>query len=148
MGVGKSTVGALLASRLGRPFVDLDAHIQGVEGVDIPTLFQEGRFRAVEARALRQVLAEPPLVLATGGGAPCQPGAMDLLRASGWTCWLQAPFEVLEQRVGAASGRPLWDAEVRQRFERRQPIYAQAHACIGATGEDVAERVEEAWRAR
>ena len=148
MGVGKSTVGALLASRLRRPFVDLDAHIQGVEGVDIPTLFREGRFRDVEARELRHVLAQPPLVLATGGGAPCQPGAMELLRSRGWTCWLEAPFKVLDQRVGAANGRPLWDADVRQRFDRRQPIYAQAHARIAAVGDDVADRVEEAWRAR
>ena len=148
MGAGKSTVGSRLAERLGRPFVDLDAHIQAMEGVDIPTLFAQGRFRAVEAERLEQVLSGPPVVLATGGGTPCQPGAMDALLEAGWVCFLDTPLEELRARVGGGQGRPLWGAGVAELYAQRQPVYRRAHAAVDARGADVVDRVLEAWRAR
>ena len=147
MGAGKSTTGALLAERLHRPFVDLDQRIVEVEGMGIPTLFEQGRFREVEARELAAVLDGPPVVLATGGGAPCQPGAMSRLLASGWVCWLDAPLDVLRDRVGEGEGRPLWDDAVEDRYHQRRPIYARAAATV-LSGPGVLDAILEQWHAR
>lgn len=70
-GAGKSTVGPLLAARLGRPFHDLDAEIVRREGRSIATVFAEGgepAFREVEAAMTRELFAGPPSVIAAGGG--------------------------------------------------------------------------------
>src|SRR5690606_7672941 len=72
MGAGKSTVGALLAQRLRRPFIDLDREIERSTGQSIPTIFSEqgeAGFRRLEAQALAEALAGPEAVIAAGGGA-------------------------------------------------------------------------------
>ncbi len=148
MGAGKSTIGEQVAARLGRLFVDLDERIVEAEGVDIPTLFEQGRFRRVESQHLAEVLAGPPVVLATGGGTPCQPGVMTQLLESGWVCYLDVPLAELRRRVGGDEGRPLWDEDVEARFEGRLPVYRRAHAVVSGEGIDVAERVLRSWYAR
>ena len=148
MGAGKSTVGERVAASLGRLFVDLDERVVAAEGVDIPTLFEEERFRAVEARHLAEVLTGAPVVLATGGGTPCQPGVMSQLLEAGWVCYLEVPLAELRRRVGQDGGRPLWDQEVEARFNARLPVYRRAHAVVRGEGVDVAERVLRSWHAR
>ena len=69
-------------------------------------------------------------MIATGGGLFCTPDARGRIRASGWSVWLDVPLEVIRQRVGEGSGRPLWQGrqplELRELYESRRAAYALA----------------------
>lgn len=147
MGSGKSTVGQRLAERLAWPFVDLDDLIEAREGRTIPEIFAtvgEAGFRAAERRALEVTLASERQVLATGGGCPVQPGALDALRAWGDVVYLEVPLAVLAARVDGG-GRPLWDDEVAERYERRRPTYARADLVVDGARpvDEVVDRIVE-----
>jgi shikimate kinase/3-dehydroquinate synthase len=111
MGVGKSTVGAAVARRLGVPYIDLDAEVIAATGRPLHGLFQvggEAGFRAAERAALDRALAGPAAVLALGGGAAHQPGAVARIRSAGWTIVrLTAPDSLLEARIADDEARPL-----------------------------------------
>ena len=140
-GSGKSTVGALIAQRLGRPFVDLDARIEERHGASpaalIPTL-GEARFRALESEAVREAAAVDGAVIATGGGAVIDPLNRWVLWDAGTSVWLDAPDEVLLSRLAADDvDRPLLagDASAALRALRasREPFYRAADARIDAS---------------
>ncbi len=142
MGSGKSTVGPLLAERLGFTFVDVDAEIERQSGRTIPDLFAgegEAGFRRWEAQVLQTLTQRPGLVLATGGGAVLDPANWRAMRAGGLVVWLQAPLDLLWQRVAGDAHRPLLAGpDARARFERlaqsRTPLYAQADVVVDASG--------------
>ena len=132
MGVGKSTVGKKLATKLSCSFIDLDVEIASRAGQSIPEIFSsegESGFRRLEAEVLLQVLDLPdPLVVATGGGI-VEGEAANALHAA--TCvWLTATVETLVKRVGSGEGRPLLNGNVEetlgQLLERRRAKYAEA----------------------
>jgi 3-dehydroquinate synthetase len=127
MGAGKSTVGAEVARRLGRPFVDVDAEIERAEG-PIAEIFAsrgEAAFRELEARYLNEARLAPASVIAVGAGAVERP---DLFSGG----WIQLVVQ-LEVDVDTAwersrdTGRPLAadEGEFRRRFELREPLYAE-----------------------
>jgi len=110
MAVGKSTVGPVLAARLGRGFVDLDAAVVAASGRSVADVFAgsgEAGFRAAELRALEAAVARPGVVVSLGGGTLHQPAARRVLRAAGARCvLLRARWETVAPRI-AASDRPL-----------------------------------------
>ena len=147
MGSGKSTIGRLLAERLGWHFMDLDHLIGEREGCSVAALFDEGEavFRSAEAAALRATMTRERIVVATGGGALVQPGAMEQAKASGTVCYLHVSPAILASRLRGdasrpllhdAQGRPLNGAALQARISRllavRHPLYAQADLIVAA----------------
>lgn len=151
MGAGKSTIGTLLARRLGMRFVDLDEDISREAGMSIPEIFQregEEGFRDHESRALRENLHGEGKVLACGGGIILRPENVDLLRERCTVIYLQAGRETILQRVGGGEGRPLLAAgDVAERVEelmaRREEAYRRAAHVVVTTDERTPEEVVE-----
>ena len=134
MGSGKSTLGPLLAECLEVPFCDLDQVIEEREGGAIPDLFKAGGesgFRAAEKAALEVCLESDAMVLACGGGTPCQPGLMDRLLAWGEVIYLEVPFEELQKR--GLADRPLWSEGASQLLEKRRGVYERAPIRLDGT---------------
>lgn len=140
MGAGKSTVGRLLASRLGFGFVDTDSVIEDRTGADIPWIFDvegEEGFRNRETAVLQDLLSEQsPMVIATGGGIVTRAENIPLLRELGQVFFLQASLEQLTARTSKDKKRPLLQvkdpkAKIEQLLRERTPLYQQAaHANI------------------
>jgi shikimate kinase len=155
MGSGKSTIGRLLAGRIGWHFVDVDAEIEAAEGTSILRIFEtrgEVEFRRVERAKLREhvraIECGRPAVLALGGGAIVQPENFTLLENNGVTIWLDCPFETVRRRVEPASHRPLARDPVSfaQLYETRRESYARADYRIPIESDDPAVAVEAALR--
>ncbi len=110
MGTGKSTVGRLVAERLGRRFVDTDALIESRHG-PIPAIFAEhgeDHFRALERDVAAELGAEPGLVVSTGGRTMLDPANEATLGADGTVVCLTASVDALVERLrDEASDRPL-----------------------------------------
>ncbi|MGH7262469.1 MAG: shikimate kinase [Candidatus Rokuibacteriota bacterium] len=140
MGAGKSSVGRLLAKRLGRCFVETDDLIVAKEGRSVPEIFRthgEARFRELEAGVLDLLKLKRGDVIATGGGFPCREGRMEALRAMGTVLWLTGEFDLLYERALRSGSRPLLDGkpkeEVAALYRAREPYYRQAHFTVETT---------------
>src|SRR6266567_3531287 len=110
MGAGKSSVGRLLARRMGRCFVETDDMITAREGRSIPEIFAErgeAHFRALEEEAVRLLALKSGDVIATGGGLYCREGRPEALRAIGTVVWLTGSFDVLYERARRVGERPM-----------------------------------------
>ena len=129
-GSGKSTVGPLLAERLGLPFTDVDAVIEDRSGRSISEIFAddgEPAFRALEEQTTAELLGAPG-VLSLGGGAVLSPSTRQSL-AGHRVIWLQVSAAKAVSRVGLNEARPLLLGNVRGRLIRllneRTPLYAE-----------------------
>lgn len=110
MGSGKSTVGKILAQRLGMSFVDLDSFIEQSSGSSISSIFAdsgEDGFRNLETAALRTVCDGAPAVIACGGGVVVRPENHSTLRACGTVVFLRVSVGEALARIGDVSSRPL-----------------------------------------
>jgi XRE family aerobic/anaerobic benzoate catabolism transcriptional regulator len=143
-GAGKSTLGKLLAKKIGWNFVELNKEIEAQNGLSVAEIIalygQEG-FRRLEQAALTQLLARKELtVLATGGGIVSEPVTFDLILSSFYTIWLKAEPEEHMGRVRKQGDlRPMADdrsamAELRNILTSREPLYARASAVVDTAG--------------
>ncbi len=143
-GAGKSTLGKLLAKKIGWNFVELNKEIEAQNGLSVAEIIalygQEG-FRRMEQAALAQLLARNELmVLATGGGIVSEPLTFDLVLSSFYTIWLKAePEEHMARVRGQGDLRPMADdrsamAELRNILLSREPLYARASAVVDTAG--------------
>jgi shikimate kinase len=158
MGAGKSTVAALLADVWGVSVRDTDEDIEAIEGRSIPEIFVdsgEAYFRALEAKAVADALADHDGVLALGGGAVLDPATRDLL-AGHQVVFLRVGLSDAVKRVGLGTSRPLLLGNVRGRLkallDERAPVYESVATVVvdtdGRTPEEVADEVRTSVEAR
>lgn len=134
MGAGKSTIGRRLAARLRMPFVDADDEIERAAGMRVAEIFErfgESGFRDGERRVIARIIAGPPCVLATGGGAFINDATRALILEQATAIWLDADIDTLVARVARRDTRPLLigkDARtvLTDLAALRNPIYAEA----------------------
>jgi len=134
MGSGKSSVGRLIAGRLGFQFVDTDALIVQRAGCEIADIFAregEDRFREMETAALESLQPRERFVIATGGGVVLRERNRELLRALGFVVLITASEDVIFERVSRNAKRPLLQTAnpretVAALLAARQPAYEAA----------------------
>jgi shikimate kinase len=158
MGAGKSSVGRILAKRLGRCFVETDEMITAAEGRPIPEIFAErgeAHFRALEDEAVRLLALKRGDVIATGGGLPCRDGRLEALRAIGTVVWLSGDFATLYERALRGGDRPMLHGRTREQaealYETRKSFYSRADLAVDTTPlnpDQVAARVAAALAER
>ncbi len=143
-GAGKSSIGRRLAIRLGLPFLDADTEIEAAAGLPITEIFTrygEPHFRDGERRVIARLLAGPPLVLATGGGAFTDARTRAAVCASGAvSVWLRCSLPTLLRRVAGREHRPLFlNRDPREVLEHlmaaRHPNFAEADVIVDCTDE-------------
>lgn len=144
MGSGKTTVGGLVAYELGWTFADVDEEIEAKEKMTIPEIFDqrgEPEFRRIESETLanrvRLIQRGRPMVVALGGGAFAQESNYEMLVENGVSIWLECPLDVVRQRIGDATNRPLARDQrvMADLFETRRDSYARADFRIDASQE-------------
>ncbi|MEU5163202.1 shikimate kinase [Streptomyces sp. NPDC020875] len=150
MGSGKSTVGEVLARRLGVPYRDTDADIVTAEGREIADIFVEDgepRFRELERAAVREALAVHSGVLALGGGAVLDSGSRALL-AGLPVVFLSLDVEEAVRRTGLNQARPLLAVNPRRQWRElmaaRLPLYTEVARVEVATDDRTPDEVADA----
>jgi len=156
MGSGKSAIGRALAIAMGMQFIDTDHLIEDRCGADIPWIFDiegEQGFRKRETAVLEEISTTSNSVIATGGGVVMSPENHILLKKAGKVVYLNAPVDVLFQRVAKDKSRPLLQVEnpraaYEQIFLQRDPIYRELAEVIyqgseSSSPEEVARKLAE-----
>jgi shikimate kinase len=160
-GSGKSTVGELLAGRLGWAFIDADEELEASAGISIADIFAaegESGFREREVDLLGEMAKRERHVIACGGGVVLRPANRQLLRATGFCIWLTGDSKILCERLDCdpttETRRPALTAlpalaEIERLLREREPLYREvAHLAIATDGRspaDVVSAILNAW---
>jgi shikimate kinase len=134
MGAGKSTIGRVLAAELHLNFRDSDRVIEERTGANIPWIFDmegEEGFRDRETTVLAELAKEQDIVIATGGGIVLREANREIMKASGYVCYLTASIDHLVERTARDKKRPLLQVEnprqkIIELLEMRDPLYRDA----------------------
>ena len=134
MGTGKTVVGQVLATRLHRKLIEVDAIIAKMAGKPIPDIFRDNGeiyFRELEIKAIKKAAAGEKRVIACGGGIVMNTINIDRLRATGIIVYLSASPEIILKRTKDDNNRPLLDVKqpaerVRELMKFRKPFYDRA----------------------
>lgn len=114
MGVGKTTLGKMLAKFLEYDFIDIDEQVVTIEGKSIPDIFKEHGekyFRSIEADTIKATLSIDSRVISTGGGAMTTPSTADLICANSVSIWIHSEPEILLSRIKNDANRPLMQTD-------------------------------------
>ena len=142
MGAGKTTIGRILARKLGMRFIDSDHEIEARTGASIPWIFEiegEPSFRRREAEVIGELTAQQGIVLATGGGAILDPASRAFLASRGTVIYLRASVNSILSRTAHDKSRPLLQtADPRRKLEellaQREPLYLEIADVVIDTG--------------
>jgi len=157
MGAGKTSVGKLLAPRLGIDCYDTDEIIAAASGMSIPEIFTskgEAFFRNMESELLKLLGEKPPgtCVVSTGGGAVLRRENTTAMRRNGLIVFLHITAEEACKRIGQSKNRPLLNTaeplrSIRELLEKRTPFYSNADLVVETSGLTVAETVDKVIKA-
>ena len=152
-GAGKSTVGRMLARRLGIPFVELDSMLETEAGISLPELFAihgESYYRQLEHEVMQKFLATSPrVVLATGGSLVTDRETWAMVRRQCHTVWLKArPKDHWDRVVAQGDIRPMRNNpsamdELKGMLKSREPLYAQAELVVDTSRHSPREIVDQ-----
>jgi XRE family transcriptional regulator, aerobic/anaerobic benzoate catabolism transcriptional regulator len=155
-GGGKSTLGALLAERLGVPFIELDREIERRSGTTLSEIFDmfgQETFRRAEREALDEVLRQHQhFVVATSGSIVTEPGTLELLLSSCLTVWVRAePEEHMKRVITQGDMRPMANSaramgDLISILKSREPLYAKAEVVLSTTGKTPEQNLAELLR--
>ena len=149
MGVGKTSLGRMLAHRLRLPFVDSDKEIEKMTGFSISDLFArygESEFRLGEEKVMERLLNAGPCVLSSGGGAFLSAQTRALAKQKAVSIWIKAEADVISGRTEGRTHRPLVPSMDNQQVIERlvkecYPLYAQADLTISSYNEHPSKTV-------
>ncbi len=153
-GVGKSTLGVLVAKHLAAPFVDTDLIIQAAHGKRLEEIIRQSGlqgFRNIEEAAVCS-LNLSGTVIATGGSVVYSAKAMEHLKSHGYVLWLDLSYDLLERRLGDLDARGVVRAPgqtLKALYEERKPLYSRhAHARLlldGMNHDEAVQAVLDTW---
>lgn len=151
MGTGKSTVGKVLAKKLGRALVDIDQRIEESQKRRIADIFEkegEPAFRRLEKQAIREAASGREQVITTGGGAVLDAENLSALKAGGVLVLLEASPETIHRRVKDTRHRPLLKSddglgEIGRLLKERRPHYEKADLRFNTDGKTAAQVADE-----
>lgn len=143
MGTGKTSLGKMLATKLGRPFIDIDRKIEEENKLSIPKIFErhgEAHFRELEKIAVRELAGRRGLVIATGGGTIKDEENLQLLKSSGVLICLTTEPEEIFNRTARRGERPVLDgggderlATIKRLLAERKKFYDRADYHVDTT---------------
>jgi len=154
MGSGKTTVGQLVATRLGYGFIDMDNHIEGKLFKSVSQIFTElgeDQFRLLERQCLHEVAEFDRVVISTGGGVPCFFDNMEYMNKQGITVYLKLSSADLAERLelSYANKRPLLANRkgeellhfISEGLAKREPFYSQAACSVSGEIESMVSQI-------